>query len=449
MPDISYIKDTIAARATAPGKSGIGIVRVSGPAVPTIATALAGDLPKPRTAAYRKFLDGQGDVIDEGLLIYFKGPESFTGEDVLEFQGHGSPVVLDMLLNEIVSAGARLAKPGEFSERAFLNDKFDLAQAEAIADLIDSSTQQAARGAMQSLQGRFSTEINQLLAQVIELRVYVEAAIDFPEEEIDFLSDDRVKQMLFDLAATFKNLITNTKEATLLTEGASIVLLGPPNAGKSSLMNLLTGRDTSIVTEIPGTTRDVVDDQLQLDGIPLNLVDTAGIRQSDDVVEAEGIRRALKAAESADLVVILVDASQADDHAAFFDQLPKSSNRLLVYNKTDLDGVVVPSGELGLSALTGDGLDELKARLKEILGVGGSFSASGETAFTARRRHLDAVRRADQALMTGTIALLENEQGELLAEELRICQQFLGEITGEFTADDLLGEIFSSFCIGK
>ncbi|MDA0979608.1 MAG: tRNA uridine-5-carboxymethylaminomethyl(34) synthesis GTPase MnmE, partial [Proteobacteria bacterium] len=302
---MSYVRDTIVARATAPGRGGIGIVRVSGPAAPDIARRLTGSVPKPRYATFNHFRDSDGQAIDHGIVLYFPGPDSFTGEDVLELQGHGSPVAMDMLVSEIVAhdttGEVRLARPGEFSERAFLNDKMDLAQAEAVADLIDSSTREAARGALRTLEGEFSDRINELQAGVTELRVYVEAAIDFPDEEVDFLSDHRVTEMLDSLLEQLADLASEAQAGSLLTEGASVVLLGRPNAGKSSLMNRLTGRDTSIVTAIPGTTRDRVDEHLQLDGIPLRLVDTAGIRSSDDEIEAEGVRRALAAAATADL----------------------------------------------------------------------------------------------------------------------------------------------------
>ena len=437
----AYEKDTIAARATAPGKGGIGIIRISGPDAGRISKALSGRIPEPRYATYTRFSDDRGDTIDEGLLLYFPAPDSFTGEDVLEIQGHGGPVVLDMLLNRVVGLGARHARPGEFSQRAFLNDKLDLAQAEAIADLIESSTEAAARGAIRSLQGEFSALVNQLLSQVIELRVYVEAAIDFPEEEIDFISDESVKGRLEEIQGTLASILEQSREGALLTEGASIVLTGKPNAGKSSLMNLLTGRQTSIVTDIPGTTRDVIGEVLQLDGIPLRILDTAGIRESADQIEAEGVKRAMAAQEEADLVLHLVDASRDSAPA------DPGSREVIVLNKIDLvdDISRLPADLPRISARTGEGVDQLKAKLKQMLGVaeteGGGFSA--------RSRHLSALRAAHDALADGYHVLTGQQAGELLAEELRACQKHLSEITGEFSADDLLGDIFSSFCIGK
>jgi len=441
---MSYVKDTIAARATAPGRGGIGIVRVSGPAVKEISRQLLGEIPAPRMATYSDFNDGK-QVIDQGIALYFNAPASFTGEDVLELQGHGGPVVLEMLLNRIISLGARIARPGEFSQRAYLNDKMDLAQAEAIADLINSSTEAAARGAVRSLQGEFSTRINHLVSRVIELRVFVEASIDFPEEEIDFLSDERIEAQLAEVFQLLDDTIDQTSHGALLVEGASVVLMGKPNAGKSSLMNLLTGRDTSIVTEIPGTTRDVVNETLQLDGIPLRLVDTAGIRDSLDKIEAEGVKRALAAGEEADLVIAVVDGSEPDAmkqaHSLLVDP-----RMVVVFNKIDL---VADTSELSdgiqMSAKTGLGLQSLKDQLKKRLGL----SVNVASGFTARNRHLVALAHAREALVAARSLLVEQRAGELVAEELRVCQHNLSEITGEFTADDLLGEIFGSFCIGK
>jgi tRNA modification GTPase len=445
-----YVEDTIAAVATAPGRGGIGIVRVSGPDVTSIAAAVTGRLPEPRYATYSRFKDANGDTIDEGIALYFKGPDSFTGEDVLELQGHGGPVVLDMLLNRILELGVRIAEPGEFSQRAFLNDKIDLAQAEAIADLIDSGTQLAARGAMRSLQGEFSRRISALLASVIELRIYVEAAIDFPEEEIDFLSDERIESQLREVKSALKLILDEAHAGALLSEGAAVVLVGKPNAGKSSLMNAMTGRDTSIVTHIPGTTRDIVHETLQLDGIPLRMIDTAGIRESTDVVESEGVRRAVKAVQEADLVIALIDASLAPaDRQADLAELDDllSGEAIVVFNKIDLleAGEALPAGGIAVSVKTGEGMPSLKTALKRQLGV----ETELEGGFTARTRHLNALSAALAAVEAGEAALVELAAGELLAEELSQCQKALSRITGEFTADDLLGEIFSSFCIGK
>ena len=439
-----YIKDTIAARATAPGRGGIGIVRVSGPGVKEISRQILGELPEPRLATYSDFSDGE-DVIDQGIALYFNAPGSFTGEDVLELQGHGGPVVLEMLLNRVINLGARIAAPGEFSQRAYLNDKMDLAQAEAIADLINSSTEAAARGAVRSLQGEFSTRINQLVAKVIELRVFVEASIDFPEEEIDFLSDERIEVQLAEVYQELDKVLAETSHGALLVEGASVVLMGKPNAGKSSLMNLLTGRDTSIVTDIPGTTRDVVNETLQLDGIPLRLVDTAGIINSLDKIEAEGVKRALAAGEEADLVIAVVDASEPDANKQA-ESLLEDRRTVVVFNKIDLvaDTDLLIDG-IQMSAKTGLGLQSLKDQLKKRLGL----SLNAGSGFTARNRHIIALGYGREALAAASSLLIEQRAGELVAEELRVCQQNLSEITGEFTADDLLGEIFGSFCIGK
>ena len=453
--DVSYVKDTIVARATAQGQGGIGIVRVSGSEVVDIAHQVLGALPAARLATLSSFKDSQGNPIDSGIALYFKGPDSFTGEDVLELQGHGGPVVLEMLLNRIVSLGARLAEPGEFSQRAFLNDKIDLAQAEAIADLINSGSQQAARSAMRSLQGQFSDSINALVSEVTLLRVYVEAAIDFPEEEIDFISENKVVDDLRKIQQSLNQLLVEAGDGALLNQGADVVLLGKPNVGKSSLMNLLSGRDTSIVTDIPGTTRDVVDQHLEIDGIPLRLVDTAGIRQSADSIEAEGIRRALAARSEADVVIAIVDASQfIDQIISDIAALDPDSRYVIVGNKTDLPNSVKTLGEhletlahqdiLPFSAKTGEGLAALKQTIKQRLGYQGSDST-----FSARTRHINSLKKAQTALVAGQRCLENDQAGELLAEELKLTQQYLSEITGEFSSDDLLGEIFSSFCIGK
>lgn len=443
-----YVKDTIAARATAPGKGGIGIVRISGPLAAEIGFQVLGQLPEHRYATFSEFHDDNNESIDHGIAIFFKAPDSFTGEDILELQGHGGPVVLDMLLSRIVRLGARIAEPGEFSQRAFLNDKIDLAQAEAIADLINSGTEEAARSAMRSLQGVFSNKINLLLTNVIKLRVFVEASLDFPEEEIDFLTDERVESQLDIIMSEVSSILDEASQGALLSEGASVVLIGKPNVGKSSLMNLFSGRDTSIVTNIPGTTRDLVNETVQLDGIPLRFVDTAGIRQSEDKIEAEGVRRAIAASQQANLVITLIDANQApEQREAALLELTDDERAVIVFNKIDLvaDRAQFSDSDLLVSAKTGEGLDALKARLKQQLGV----QEGVESNFTARTRHILALEQAQQALMTGREVLVNHQAGELLAEELKACQQYLSVITGEFTADDLLGEIFSSFCIGK
>lgn len=450
-------KDTIAAIATPAGRGGVGIVRISGHRVDDIARTMLGTLPRPRYATMADFRDQSGEIIDQGIALYFKAPHSFTGEHVLELHGHGGPLVMDMLLNAVVSMGARIARPGEFSERAFLNDKIDLSQAEAIADLIDSVSQQAARGAIRSLQGELSRLIYDLNEQVINLRMYVEAAIDFPEEEIDFLEDSRVLDSLERITADLDSILQQASQGAILREGISLVLAGRPNAGKSSLMNQLSGRDTSIVTTVAGTTRDVVNEYIHLDGIPLRLIDTAGLRESKDEVEIEGVSRARREIENADRVLLVVDLTEhGEDLIAHVNELiaelPPGATSTVVLNKADLVGdsldttiAALETEHIVISALTGAGIDELKAHLKQAVG----YDATTEGAFIARARHVDALRQARQHLETGQQQLLDTGAGELLAEELRYCQQSLSEITGEFTSDDLLGRIFESFCIGK
>lgn len=444
--------DTIVAIATPAGRGGVGVVRVSGKNVGQIAAAVVGRLPQPRYATLCTFTDHDGSVIDSGIALYFPAPRSFTGEDVLELQGHGGPVVLDLLLKRVVSCGARIARPGEFSERAFLNDKIDLSQAEAIADLIDSVSQQAARGAIRSLQGEFSKRISHLSELIINLRMYIEAAIDFPEEEIDFLADEKIVQSLAEIREALQETKKQAGQGALLREGISLVIAGRPNAGKSSLMNCLTGKDSSIVTRVPGTTRDVVSEYIHIDGIPLKLVDTAGIRVTDDEVEIEGVKRALAEAGSADQVLLVIDLVEHENDwrkqvDELTDELSKHPGITVVLNKSDLvPGVTASMDDVILvSAKTGRGIDELKSHIKSLAG----FDGSGEGAFIARRRHLDALDRALIHLSEGARQLDERRAGELLAEELRLCHEALTEITGEFSSDDLLGKIFSSFCIGK
>jgi tRNA modification GTPase len=445
--------DTIAALATAPGRGGVGIVRVSGPRVPDIAKTLMGTLPEPRRARLASFRDENGFPIDTGLALYFPAPASFTGEQVLELHGHGGPVVMQLLLARVLSLGVRAARPGEFSERAFLNDKLDLAQAEAIADLIDSATEQAARAAIRSLEGEFSSQVHAITEALIQVRMYVEAAIDFPEEEIDFLSDAGMQQQLFQLRADFHELLARASQGHLLRDGLTLVIAGRPNAGKSSLLNALSGRDSAIVTDIPGTTRDVLREHIQLDGLPLHLVDTAGLQSSTDPVELAGMARARSAMRNADRVLLLVDDAVgwtlADDEIV--SQLPANVACTRIYNKIDLTGRrpgEVPGMDppaLAISLQTGAGIDELRAFLKGSVG----FKGFTEGGFSARQRHLDALRRALNALDSGITRLTEQRAGELLAEELRQAQTALGEITGEVSSDALLGRIFSSFCIGK
>jgi tRNA modification GTPase len=452
------VRDTIAAVATAQGRGGVGIVRVSGPLAARIADAICGRTPNPRFAHYGPFLDASGQTLDEGIALYFPGPNSFTGEDVFELQGHGGPVVLDILLRRCMELGARQARPGEFSERAFLNDKLDLAQAEAIADLIEASSEQAARNALRSLQGAFSRRVHSLTEQLIELRIYVEAAIDFPEEEIDFLADGHVLRLLDGVRDNLSTVIREAGQGALLRDGMNVVIAGRPNAGKSSLLNALAGREAAIVTDIAGTTRDVLREHIHIDGMPLHVVDTAGLRDTDDHVEKIGVERALKAITEADRVLLMVDATapEATDPFAlwpeFLDQRPDPAKVTLIRNKADLSGEPVrldisEDGHvtLSLSARTGDGLELLREHLKSCMGYQQTF----ESTFSARRRHLEALRQTGDYLEHGRNQLTLAGAGELLAEDLRQAQHALGEITGAFSSDDLLGRIFSSFCIGK
>ncbi|WP_428633260.1 tRNA uridine-5-carboxymethylaminomethyl(34) synthesis GTPase MnmE [Sedimenticola sp.] len=445
-------QDSIAAIATPPGMGGVGIIRISGKLVRTVAEALSGTLPPPRYARFARFSDKQGNLVDEGLLLFFPAPHSFTGEDVLELQGHGGPVVLDLLLQRVLECGVRLARPGEFSQRAFLNGKLDLAQAEAIADLIESGTRDAARLAVRSLEGEFSKRIHQLVEQLILLRMYVEAAIDFPEEEIDFLSDGKVANDLAAIVASVDDVQRSARLGRLMRDGMTLVIAGLPNAGKSSLLNCLAGRDSAIVTDIPGTTRDLLREQIQIDGMPLHLIDTAGLRESRDAVEQEGIRRAREEIAKADCILWIFDDKLDPEHEAFDRSLlPAEIPVTFVRNKIDRSGTKAglretDSGvEVALSAKTGEGVEFLRDHLKQSMG----FSSGQEGEFIARRRHLDAIQRASEHLLTGQKALQGQGSGELLAEDLRQAQLALSEITGEFTADDLLGQIFSSFCIGK
>jgi tRNA modification GTPase len=441
--------DTIAAIATPPGNGGVGIIRISGPFAANIASQIGGKLPKPRYAQFCKFLEADGMTIDSGLMLYFPGPASFTGEDVLELHGHGGSVVLDMLLRRVLALGARLANAGEFSQRAFLNNKIDLAQAEAIADLITSGTEQAVRSAQQSMQGVFSSQINELIDELIELRVYIEAAIDFVDEEIDFLGDGVVAARIQRLSDKLQTIHATAKQGRLLHDGINVVLAGRPNAGKSSLLNALAGHEAAIVTDIAGTTRDVLRERIQIDGMPLHIIDTAGLRDSDCAVEQEGIRRAQREIEKADIVLLLLDANDAEAAADEF-VLPPQTRVTRIYNKVDLLGqaprLETSSQETAiyLSAKTEAGLDLLKSHLKQCVG----FGEASDNVFVARRRHIQALLEA-QAAVDHAAEQLVNHAPELVAEDLRQAQTNLSAITGEFTSDDLLGEIFSSFCIGK
>ena len=438
--------DTIVAPATPPGTGGVGIVRVSGPGVEAIARAMLGSLPEPRTATYRNFSNEAGEHIDAGIALYFPAPASFTGESVLELHGHGGPVVIGMVVDAVVELGARLAEPGEFSKRAFLNDKLDLVQAEAIADLIGSGTAQAARAALRSLSGAFSRAVEALALQVLHLRMHVEAAIDFPEEEIDFLSDATVQKRIDDCDRAFDALLAEAQQGRVLRDGFQVVIVGKPNAGKSSLLNLLSGQEAAIVTEVAGTTRDVLREQIDIDGLAVELVDTAGLRSDPDRIEAEGIRRAKAALASADAVLWIQDVTD-DEQGPPREDLPAGVPVTIVHNKIDKTGDApgIVDGDVWLSAQTGDGIDALRQRIREIAG----YEGRGEGAFTARRRHVRALRRAAAHFHEGRRALEETKAGELLAEELRLSHDALGEITGACSADDLLGKIFSEFCIGK
>ncbi|MAX45041.1 MAG: tRNA uridine-5-carboxymethylaminomethyl(34) synthesis GTPase MnmE [Alteromonadaceae bacterium] len=454
--------DTIVAQATPPGRGGVGIIRVSGPKALDVAKALLNVELTPRVATYTGFHDANQEVIDQGIALYFKAPNSFTGEDVVEFQGHGGPFIMDMLLEAILQIkSVRLARPGEFSEQAFLNDKLDLAQAEAIADLIDASSKQAARSAVRSLQGDFSKHIHTLSEAIIHLRMYVEAAIDFPDEEIDFLSDGKVTQDLADIIRDVNHIREQAKQGTLLREGMQVVIAGRPNAGKSSLLNALAGRESAIVTDIAGTTRDVLKEHINVNGMPLHVIDTAGLRDSPDKVEQIGIARAWEAINDADRVLFVVDSTTSSDidpyqiWPEFMQRLPAGMPVTVIRNKADISGdnvtlqqVDTPHGPfsvISLSANTGQGVELLRDHLSQSMGL----DTTTEGQFIARRRHIDAIDNTLEHLQIGEQQLHDNLAGELLAEELRLAHQHLSEITGEFSSDDLLGRIFSSFCIGK
>jgi len=443
-----YIKDTIVAAATPPGKGGVGIVRISGSDAEKIATKIVGKLPQPRVATNATFQDADQSPIDSGLVLYFPGTASFTGEPVVELQGHGGPMVMSMLVNTAITLGARRAEPGEFSQRAFLNGKLDLVQAESVADLIESGTAQAARAAHRSLTGVFSSRIDALQEKLIRLRLHVEAAIDFPEEEIDFLSDAKLQEQLNECEEAFTALQEKTTAGRLLRDGFQIVIVGKPNAGKSSLMNLLSGEDAAIVTEYAGTTRDILREQIDIDGLAVEIIDTAGLRDNPDEIEAEGIRRAREALGKADAALLIQDANLGEDRTDH--DLPNDIPVIVLRNKIDISGDLPGIAQehppvLNVSAKTGEGIDALHTTIKRLAGHTG---ASGGT-FTARKRHVDALTVAAEHFDSGRLALERNKAGELLAEELRLAQESLGTITGEFSSDDLLGRIFSEFCIGK
>jgi tRNA modification GTPase len=443
-------KDTIAAIATAAGRSGIGVVRVSGPRLAPLVAGIVGRPLEPRIATFVEFRAASGEAIDQGLALFFPAPHSYTGEEVLELQGHGGPVVMREILKRCLELGARAARPGEFTERAFLNDKLDLAQAESVADLIDAATVQAAKSAVRSLQGEFSRHIDALTHAVVELRALVEATLDFPDEEIDFLKQADAEGKLAAVAAKLNEVLSASQQGSLLREGFHVVLAGQPNVGKSSLLNRLAGEELAIVTEIPGTTRDAIRQSISIEGVPAHIIDTAGLRESTDPVERIGIARTWAAIEQADMVLLLLDATQGESIAdrAILKQLSQALPRVMVMNKIDLAGraPAVERGSEGtrvwLSAKTGVGLDGLRQVLLETAG----WRPDGEGLFMARERHVQALKRA-----SGHLERARELPGklELFAEELRLSQKALGAITGEYSSEDLLGEIFGRFCIGK
>ena len=466
--------DTIAALATASGKSGVCVVRVSGPLAKTIATTLLGYEPKARYAHYGDFTAADGQLLDQGIGLFFSGPASFTGEDVFEIQGHGGTSVQNLLLARALELGARLARPGEFTERAFLNDKIDLVQAEAIADLIDASSTEAAQSALRTLSGEFSKLVHLLVDELTKTRVNIEAAIDFSDEDIDVITDTKVHESLDLLTRQLETALQQANQGSLLKEGMQVVIAGKPNAGKSSLLNALSGHDTAIVTDIAGTTRDLLSESLQIDGMPIHITDTAGLRESEDVVEQEGVRRASEAMKACDRILLVIDAAERqaglelcleDIPSLLREQTELLSKTLVVWNKADLidrssfgsllcalpselneqksnknavESVVVSAKQL-------KGLEALRGALKQAIG----FNASVEGAFVARERHLIALRCAANLVLSAKQALIDQQPFELAAEDLRIAQQELGSITGEVSSDDLLGEIFSNFCVGK
>jgi tRNA modification GTPase len=440
MPSDEVRRDTIAAIATPAGRGGVGVVRISGPAVPQICRQVLGEMPAARVATHKTFRDAHGEAIDEGIALYFPAPHSYTGEAVLELQGHGGPVVMQALLAACLDAGARLAEPGEFTRRAFLEGKLDLAQAEAVADLIDAASREAARSALRSLTGEFSQAIAAMQAQLVELRALTEAMLDFPEEEVDALHRDDAARRLDAARGALDEVLAKSRQGSLLRSGIHVVLAGRPNVGKSSLLNRLAGEERAIVTPVAGTTRDALREPVQIEGVPLVLVDTAGLRASADVVERLGIERTQRELERADLVVTIFEAGKPQDE---LENLPAGIPRINVYNKIDLvPGFGPEGGALAVSAKTGQGLERLRETILQAAG----WSSSGEPVFLARERHLRALAEARSHLEA---AARESARWEFFAEELRLAHAALGTITGEFTADDLLGEIFARFCIGK
>lgn len=446
-------KDTIAAIATPPGQGGVAILRISGQATKNIAEKILGYIPKPRYAHYGPFNDEKEATIDSGIALYFKAPRSFTGEDVLELHGHGGPMVMDMLLQRVLSLGARTARAGEFTERAFHNGKIDLTQAEAIADLIAAESHEAARAAMHSLAGDFSAEVHGLVELLIQLRIHVESALDFPEEEIDFLADKAIAEKLDDVKEKLQQVKTSARQGRLLREGMTVVIAGKPNAGKSSLLNKLAGQEAAIVTDVPGTTRDILREHIQIDGLPLHIIDTAGLRESDDVIEQEGVRRALKAIEKCDRLLYVISGNNKEEESDILNSLPKETGITFIHNKIDLKNIKASISEtkdrdkveIYLSARTGEGIELLRQHLKKCMG----YESRTEGKYIARRRHLEAIEQAEAHLEKADFNLHKVKAGELVAEELSLAQKALSSITGEFSNNDLLGRIFADFCIGK
>ena len=444
------LSETIAAIATASGAGGIGVVRVSGPLSKTIAVEILGHCPAPRHAAYLDFKQANGDLIDRGIAIFYPNPHSYTGEDVLELQAHGGTALMQILLARCIALGARQAEPGEFTRRAYLNDKMDLAQAEAVADVINAATVEAAKSAVRSLSGEFSQRINTLLLKLIDLRMYVEACLDFPEEEIDFITQGRVGEKLAAIIVELSSVFAKAKQGSLLREGINVVLVGQPNVGKSSLMNQLAGEEIAIVTSIAGTTRDTIKNAIQINGVPLHIIDTAGLRETDDEVEKFGIARTWRATETANIALLLIDASHGitETEKSILDRLPQEIAKIWVHNKIDVSKEPAKIEEkdqathIYISAKTGVGVDLLKSQLLKLAG----YQNNSEGVFMARARHLQALTEVDAHLQ---LAASQIDSAELVAEELRLAQEALSSITGEFTPDDLLGEIFSKFCIGK
>ncbi len=443
-------QDTIAAIATPPGNGGVGIIRISGTKVTEIAQKILNKSPEARQAIFSSFINEDKTIIDSGICLYFPGPASYTGEDILELQGHGGSVVLDMLLQRVISLGARIANPGEFTERAFLNGKLDLAQAEAVADLIESTTEQSVRSAQKSMQGVFSNQINDIVSELTQLRVYVEAAIDFVDEEIDFLTDGVVEIRIIRLIEKINEIKKTAQQGRLLRDGMTVVLVGKPNAGKSSLLNALAGHEAAIVTDIAGTTRDILRERIQLDGMPLHIIDTAGLRDSDNLIEQEGIRRAHLEIQKADKILLLIDARDQGDEEVL-KTLPSDIPLIKVFNKIDLinGSPRIEKTESAyscyISVKKDSGMDLLKEHLKESVG----YDAAADNVFLARRRHIEAIRVGCELVENALSQLRVNKAGELVAEDLRLAQISFSEITGTVTSDELLGKIFSSFCIGK